>query len=169
MIDKITLSRIDQLHPKIREEIRSIYLNEVVPSLKVASCRFAYTLRTFQEQEELYALGRTRLFDATGRRLGIVTNAKGGESMHNYGLAFDIVLLVNNGASWDISKDFDGDGLSDWTEIVQIFKRHEYTWGGDWKFKDAPHFEKTFGKTAKELQNLYAAKHFIPGTKYVQL
>jgi peptidoglycan L-alanyl-D-glutamate endopeptidase CwlK len=106
MIDQLTLTRIDTLHPKIKEEVKNIYLNEVVPALKTVTCRFAYTLRTIKEQNDLYALGRTKLFDANGKRLGIVTNAKGGQSYHNYGLAFDIVLLTKNGASWDIKTIF---------------------------------------------------------------
>jgi peptidoglycan L-alanyl-D-glutamate endopeptidase CwlK len=133
------------------------------------TCRFAYTLRTIKEQNDLYALGRTKLFDANGKRLGIVTNAKGGQSYHNYGLAFDIVLLTKNGASWDIITDFDGDGISDWKEIVNIFKKHGYVWGGDWKFKDAPHFEKSFGHSVANLQTLHSGNKFIPGTQYVQI
>jgi peptidoglycan L-alanyl-D-glutamate endopeptidase CwlK len=50
------------------------------------------------------------------------------------------VLLVDkdkNGtyetASWDIKTDFDGDGKADWMEIVAIFKRYGFEWGGDWK------------------------------------
>lgn len=159
MIDKITLNRINLLHPKVRKEVEDIYLNEVVPALTgKAICRFAYTLRTFKEQDALYAQGRTRLYDAAGKRLGKVTNAKGGQSIHNYGLAFDIVLLTNDGktASWDTVKDFDGDGKADWMEVINIFKKHGWTWGGDWKsFKDLPHMEKNFGITWKEMLAIY--------------
>lgn len=159
MVDKITLERINLLHPKIRQEVEDIYLNEVVPSLTGgAYCRFAYTLRTFKEQDQLYAQGRTRLYDQFGKRLGRVTNAKGGQSIHNYGLAFDIVLLVENGksATWDTVKDFDKDGKSDWMEIINIFKRHGWEWGGDWKnFKDRPHLEKNFGMSWKDMLALH--------------
>jgi peptidoglycan L-alanyl-D-glutamate endopeptidase CwlK len=167
-IDNITLQRIDTLHPLIREEVRGIYLNEVVPALSNATCRFAYCIRTFKEQDDLYSLGRTKLFDAAGKRLGIVTKAKGGQSIHNYGLAFDIVLLYNNAASWDTIKDYDKDNKPDWMEVVNIFKKHGYTWGGDWKFKDAPHFEKT-GYDWRSLLAKYNAKDFIPSTTYVKI
>lgn len=31
-------------------------------------------------------------------------------------------------------------------EVVTIFKKHGWTWGGDWRtFVDMPHFEKSFG------------------------
>jgi peptidoglycan L-alanyl-D-glutamate endopeptidase CwlK len=90
-----------------------------------------------------------------------VTNAKGGMSYHNYGLAIDIVLIIGGvAASWDIKTDFDGDGKADWIEIVNIFKSFGWEWGGDWKFYDAPHFQKTFGKSVKELLALHLSKKF---------
>jgi peptidoglycan L-alanyl-D-glutamate endopeptidase CwlK len=157
MKDQKTLERIQLLHPKLREEALTMY-DEIVAALTgTAACRFSYTLRTFAEQDGLYAQGRTK----PG---AIVTKAKGGQSYHNYGLAIDIVLLIDkdkNGtfetASWDVKTDFDGDGKSDWQEVVAIFKRYGYEWGGDWKFNDAPHFQKTFGKSVAELQSLHNA------------
>lgn len=95
----------------------------------------------------------------------MVTNAKAGESYHNYGLAIDIVLLVDENkdgtfekASWETNTDFDGDGKADWQEIVTIFKKHGWFWGGDWKFTDMPHFEKTFGLSVLELKKRFEAK-----------
>lgn len=150
-MDKITLERIKLLHPKLRDEVFDIY-DEICASLNgSAFCRFAYTLRTFAEQDELYALGRTK----AGK---IVTKAKGGLSYHNYGLALDIVLIDGKSASWDVKKDFDKDGKSDWAEIVNIFKQHGWEWGGDWGFRDEPHFQKTFGKSVRELLALYNDK-----------
>lgn len=162
-MDQLTLDRIKLLHPKIRKEVEDIYINEVVPALKGKSiCRFAYTLRTIAEQDILYAQGRTKLFDSKGKRLGVVTKAKGGQSYHNYGLAFDIVLLIDkdgNGsfesASWDTKTDFDKDEKPDWIEIVNIFKNHGYKWGGNFKtIVDPPHFEKTFNYHWRDLKSL---------------
>lgn len=158
MVDQKTLERTNLLHPKIREEVKNIYLNKVVPALAGrAMCRFAYTLRTFKEQDALYAQGRTALYNSAGKRLGKVTNAKGGQSIHNYGLALDIVLIVDNKtASWDTVKDFDKDGKSDWMEVINIFKKEGWSWGGDWKsFKDLPHLEKSFGMTWREMKARY--------------
>ena len=157
MKDQKTLERIQLLHPKLRDEAGELY-DEIVASLTgSAICRFAYTLRTFAEQDALFAQGRTK----PGKR---VTNARGGQSYHNYGLAIDIVLLLDrdkNGtfetASWDLKSDFDGDKRADWMEVVQIFKRYGFEWGGDWKFVDAPHFQKTFGKSIYELRALHTA------------
>ena len=157
MKDQKTLERIQLLHPKLRDEAVELY-DEIVASLTgSAICRFAYTLRTFAEQDALYAQGRSK----PGK---VVTNAKGGQSYHNYGLAIDIVLILDkdkNGtfetASWDLKTDFDGDKKADWMEVVQIFKRYGFEWGGDWKFVDAPHFQKTFGKSIYELRALHTA------------
>ncbi len=178
MEDKITLDRIKLLHPKIRTEVEHIYRSQIVPALSGrAICRFAYTLRTFDEQADLFAQGRTRLFDANGKRLGIVTKANAGQSIHNYGLALDIVLLVDtdrNGtfesANYNQTLDYDGDKKADWMEVVQILKANDWTWGGDWRsFKDAPHFEKSFGYTWRKLKAKHDKKDFIPGTTYVNI
>lgn len=151
MKDAITLERIKLLHPKLRDEVMEIY-DEISESLTGnAICRFAYTLRTFAEQNALFAQGRTK----PGK---IVTKAKGGLSYHNYSLAIDIVLIINGKeASWDNNKDFDGDGKADWMEIVNIFKQYGWEWGGDWKFDDAPHFQKTLGYSVRQLLALHQA------------
>jgi peptidoglycan L-alanyl-D-glutamate endopeptidase CwlK len=169
--DQVTLDRINLLHPKIREEVRIIYVNEVVPILTgKAAVRFAFTLRTFAEQQAIYDQGRTKPGS-------IVTNAKPGQSLHNYGLAFDIALIVDadgNGTyestSWDNLKDYDKDGISDWMEVVKIYQNHGYEWGGTWRtFKDLPHLQKTFGHSWSDLLALHNAGKYIPGTTYVQI
>ena len=154
-MDKITLQRIELLAPVVRDEARLIY-EEICEALKGrAICRFSHTLRTNAEQEALYAIGRTK----PGKR---VTNARAGQSWHNYGRAIDIVLLVDrdkNGtfesASWETNVDFDGDGRADWMEVVAIFKRYGWEHGGDWHFKDMPHFQRTNGATIAHMQKVY--------------
>ena len=155
MKDQITLDRIKLIHPALRDEAGDIYDDICQALTGRAICRFTSTLRTFAEQDALFAKGRTK----PGTK---VTNARAGSSWHNYGMAIDIVLLVDKNkdgvfesASWDTKTDFDGDGKSDWTEIVQIFKEYGWEWGGDWKFFDAPHFQKTLGQTIRGM----LAKH----------
>lgn len=151
-MDKITLDRIAFAHPKIREELKADYIAANNLCGKGSRLRFAYVLRTPEEQDALYAKGRT----TPGK---IVTNAKAWQSIHNYALAFDIVMLYDNDkngtfeeASWSMTKDYDGDGIPEWIEVVNYFKSRGYTWGGDWKFKDAPHFQKDFGYSWKSLK-----------------
>lgn len=145
MKDQKTLERIKLMHPKLIKEVEEIY-DEICEALTgKAICRFTSTLRTFAEQDAIYAEGRTKPGS-------IKTNARSGFSMHNYGLALDIVLIKDGkDAIWDVKGDFDGDGKSDWMEVVNIFKQYGWEWGGDWKFYDAPHFQKSFGKSVREL------------------
>lgn len=160
-MDSLTMERIKIMHPNVRQEVEKAYLyvNNFLLR-KGVRLRFSHTLRSFKEQEKLYSLGRSE----PGK---IVTNARQGLSIHNYGLAFDIVLLIDkdlNGsfesASWDINTDFDNDKIADWIEIVNHFKNLGWTWGGDWKsFSDYPHFEKTFGYTPKQLLSNYNSGH----------
>jgi len=142
--DPVTLKRIENLHPKIRKEAKEIYKNILERNVSV---RFTDTLRTFKEQENLYAKGRTK----SGK---IVTHAKAGGSYHNYGLAIDFCLMLKGGkeVSWDRNKDTDADNKKDWDEVVAAFKHFGWEWGGDWSnFKDYPHFQKTLGYSTAEL------------------
>lgn len=155
--DAPTLKRIADGHPKVRTEMLLIYQESVEAlSSGKSSVRYPYVLRTPQEQAALHALGRTvRNPDGYPKKpMGnIVTNAKAYQSIHNYGLAFDIALLLDldgNGTfekvSWDMNTDLDADGKKDWGEIVLIAKKYGWEWGGDWtSFKDYPHFQKDFG------------------------
>jgi len=104
--------------------------------------------RSAADQDKLYEQGRT-----TGGN--IVTNAKGGESYHNFGLAIDFALETPSGdVIWDREYDRNENGVADWTEVVQMAKALGFDWGGDWKgFKDYPHLEMNFGLTIADLQN----------------
>lgn len=155
-MDKVTLERIKTIHPKLRKELGEIY-EEICSRLnKGVICRFPFVYRSIAEQDALFAQGRN------GDKRPRVTNARGGQSYHNYGLAVDIVLLQDrdgNGsyetASWDNKIDFDKDGMADWQEVVAVFKMYGWEWGGDWRnFPDTPHFQKTFGKTVIELREM---------------
>lgn len=96
--------------------------------------------RSFAEQTKLYNQGRTN-------NEPIVTNAKAGQSNHNYGLAIDYVLLSEDGkkAIWTVNND--------WKRVATIGKSLGFEWGGDWKsFKDYPHLEMMGGLSIKDLQ-----------------
>lgn len=83
-------------------------------------------LRTYAEQDALYAQGRT----ASGEK---VTNAKGGESNHNFGIAFDIGIF--EGAAYlDESPKYKTVGMLGVDLGLE--------WGGNWKtIHDQPHFQ----------------------------
>jgi len=153
MKDQITLDRIKLIHPVLKDELSDIY-DEICSSLTSKSfCRFSHTLRTFAEQDALYAQGRTKPGP-------IVTKSRSGQSAHNFGLAVDIVLIHEGKAIWNIKNDYDKDGIPDWMEVVKIFKSYGWEWGGDWKFTDNPHFQKLMGLSIKKCLALHQAKKF---------
>ncbi|PZU91636.1 MAG: peptidoglycan L-alanyl-D-glutamate endopeptidase [Chryseobacterium sp.] len=160
-MDKITQQRIQKLHPKVREEVTQI-IEECDKALTGnAKIRITQALRTFEEQDQLYAIGRTK----SGKK---VTNAKGGQSIHNYGLAVDVCLMIDGKtASWDTAKDWDNDKVVDWYECVKIFAKYGWDWGGNWKtFKDLPHFEKKSIKTkASEIKTSWRNLIKLPKDK----
>lgn len=87
--------------------------------------KLASTLRTRAEQDALYAQGRT----APGQ---VVTQLRGGQSIHETGQAFDIIP-INGGYHAPTAV---------WQQIGQIGKGLGLVWGGDFKtFKDLPHFQ----------------------------
>lgn len=145
-MDIITKQRIAKLHPLVRKEVTEI-IKQCDEALKGrAKIRITQGLRSFEEQELLYAKGRLT-------KEPKVSNAKAGQSIHNYGLAVDICLIIDGKeASFDTKKDWDGDKIADWYECVKIFAKNGWDWGGNWiKFKDLPHFERRFLPTGKIL------------------
>lgn len=107
--------------------------------------RITSAYRSFAQQDALYAQGRTK----PGQ---IVTNAKGGESFHNYGVAFDFVFVE------DLYKsriaDLDGRKIEIWEAAGEIGKALGLSWGGDWAaFQDRPHFEYTGGYSLTDFQS----------------
>lgn len=162
-MDKATEDRIKLLHPKVRDEVMSLVNIANSMLSKHSEIRIVQGLRTVEEQNALYAQGRTR----PGKK---VTNARGGYSWHNYGLAIDFCLLINDKEiSWDVKRDWDGDRIADWMEVVSVFRKAGWEWGGTWKFKDNPHFEKKFNLTISEALKRHKNKNFIEGTRYIKI
>lgn len=159
-MDQITQDRINKLHPKVREEVRQLIEKANAALTGSAQVRIVQGLRTFAEQDGLYALGRTKVNPdgKTAKRPKgyVVTNARGGQSIHNYGLAIDFALLVNGKEiSWDMKKDFDMDTVADWMEVVKIFEANGWEWGGRWQKPDNPHFGKKPWLDYKPLLDLH--------------
>lgn len=95
------------------------------------------TYRSIEEQNELYAQGRTKAGN-------IVTNARGGYSYHNFGYAFDIAVKKGSNITWD-NKEYDPVGA--------IGKSLGLEWGGDFKsISDSGHFQYTQGLTTADFR-----------------
>jgi peptidoglycan L-alanyl-D-glutamate endopeptidase CwlK len=96
------------------------------------------TYRDAASQNELYAQGRTK----PGRK---VTNAKAGQSFHNWRVAFDFVPIVNGKAQWNDAKLF--------TKCGEIAESVGLEWAGRWtRFKEMAHCQYTGGLTLKDFQ-----------------
>ena len=92
--------------------------------------------RSIESQNGLYAKGRT----TPG---SIVTNARGGYSWHNYGLAADYAFIIDGKVTWN----------GPWDKFGKIARQCGLEWGGDWKkFTDRPHVQCTRGKTLAQMR-----------------
>ena len=146
MKDKISISRIELLHPKVKQPFTS-FINECENELGIV-LRVVQGFRTFDEQHALF-LQKPK-----------VTNADGGYSYHNYGLAIDLLNLVGSKPNW----------LFDYSKLLPYSKKYNLEWGGNFKsILDKPHFQLTFGYTVQQLLEKHKNKDFIIGTNYVNI
>lgn len=95
------------------------------------------TYRDNESQNALYAQGRT----VAGKK---VTNAKGGDSFHNWRVAFDFVPMLNGKCAWSDTALF--------ARCGKIAQECGLEWGGNWKFKDRPHCQYTNGLTIADFK-----------------
>lgn len=139
--DRHTNRRIAGIHPSVQASAHS-FVNQVQAQLGIM-LRVTAGLRSFNEQDELYEQGRT----TPG---GVVTNAKGGQSYHNYGLAIDVVEITDEGqANWD----------TNWSAIGAVGESLGWEWGGNWtSIVDKPHFQMAFGLSTSQLRSMYTAQ-----------
>jgi peptidoglycan L-alanyl-D-glutamate endopeptidase CwlK len=127
-------ARIARLEPVIQSKARAL-----LDAARAQGIELTVTqgLRTMDEQAALYAQGRT----APGQ---VVTNAKPGSSWHNFGLAFDVAVVVNGKPTWPSDQTL-------WDKIGELGKAQGLVWGGDFQsFKDMPHFQYTGGLTLEQ-------------------
>ena len=135
----------------LRQMINSRDLKDLHPKVKLMAEKFisecklngidvliTSTYRDAAMQNSLYAQGRT----VRGNK---VTNAKAGQSFHNYRVAFDFVPLVGKPV-WD------NDEL--WQKCGMIAEKCGLEWAGRWtKFKEMPHCQFTNGLSLADFQS----------------
>lgn len=114
---------IETLLPEVRPYARALVHECAERDLTIA---VTSGTRTYEEQNALFRQGR----EVEGP---IVTNARGGHSNHNFGLAFDVTLFDGKKPVWESPL---------YKAIGAIGKGLGLTWGGDWHaIVDEPHFE----------------------------
>lgn len=143
-LDEEDATPVTDIHPVVLAQ-----KNKLVAKAREIGIRIMITdgYRSDEEQNRLYSKGRST-------EGNIVTNAKAGESLHNYGLAIDFAIRLNDGSViWDMEYDGNRNGKSDWLEVVSIAKDLGFEWGGDWtNFPDYPHLQMDFGLSLRELK-----------------
>jgi peptidoglycan L-alanyl-D-glutamate endopeptidase CwlK len=134
--DKTNSQKIAQLHP-ILKEIATIFFDRLSENNLDFLITDAY--RSIDEQNQLYSKGRT----SKGK---IVTQVKGGYSYHNYGLAFDIVPILDGKLNYE--------DRTSYNLAAQIAEPLGLEWGGNWKkFADIPHFQYNLGLNYDNIAN----------------
>lgn len=142
-VDDRSKRNIATLHPRVQPRAREfLTLANALAGAESLEVRIISGLRTYQEQAQLYAKGRT----APGPK---VTNARPGHSNHNFGTAWDIGLF--KGKAYLPKHKL-------YTTIGQAARSLGLTWGGDFKsFKDTPHYEVPTGLTLAQMRQRIAA------------
>jgi peptidoglycan LD-endopeptidase CwlK len=128
---------LSHLHPKVEAMARAALGECAAAGIDVlVTC----TYRSGAEQDALFAKGRNGV---PGPK---VTNARAGQSLHQYRVALDIVIMVHGKPDWS-GRD------SGWMKAAAILKKHGFEWGYDWpKFKEMPHFQFTGGHPLSHFQ-----------------
>src|SRR5947209_373213 len=130
------MAKLELLKPKIKKMAENLMDDCKKQGYQIT---ITQTLRTIEEQDALYAQGRTKPGN-------IVTKAKGGYSFHNFGVAFDVCPVVNGKAVWDDNELF--------KKIGEIGIKIGLEWGGTWtSFLDLPHFQYLAGYSLADFQS----------------
>lgn len=128
-MDPISEARLSQVIPELADKVRIMYASLMPLQIEI---RVTQSLRTWPQQNADYAKGRT----TPGPK---VTNAPGGYSMHNFGLAVDCCPEKIWGQTW--TPDWDGNDIH-YARMVAAGEAQGLNCGADWhSFKDEPHFQ----------------------------
>lgn len=123
------IADLDALHPFFRDKVL-----QLIRSCETAGIQLAIveSYRTPAKQAEYYAMGKK------------YTRTPGGRSRHQYGLAVDVVPIVDSVAVWDNHRL--------WRKIGLVGEKLGLRWGGRWRvLYDPGHFEWSGGLSRQEL------------------
>jgi len=132
----INSRKLEDLHPKVK-----LLCEQFISECKLHNIDviITSTYRDTESQNALYAQGRT----LSGNK---VTNAKGGQSFHNWKVAFDFCPIVNGKAMWSDTALF--------TKCGEIAESVGLEWAGRWtRFKELAHCQYTNGLTLADFQS----------------
>ena len=131
----INSRKLEDLHPKVKTLCED-FINAC--GKQGIDILITSTYRDAESQNALYAQGRT----VSGK---IVTNAKAGQSFHNWRVAFDFCPLVNGKPNWT--------DVALYTKCGEIAEQVGLEWAGRWvKFKELAHCQFTNGLSLQDFQ-----------------
>lgn len=131
-MDAVSQARLQEVYPTLSQKITQLISQLEAQGIE---CRVVQGMRSWSQQDQLYAQGRT----VPGQ---IVTNVVGGYSYHNFGLATDIVPS-QFGPGQPYNPDWNSSHPS-WQRMIQLGTSLGLDSGALWRtFKDYPHFQLT--------------------------
>lgn len=128
-MDSRSEEKLAKVHPLLAKRVRKLV------GLTALDLRVVQGLRTYAEQDALF------------HQKPKVTNARGGFSNHNFGLAVDLCPFKNDKPDWNDAEAFNEIGK-------YVHEMGGLEWGGDWKFVDKPHVQLP-GLTVSVCRSLY--------------
>ena len=139
-MNKSSKDRLAKVHPELATRITR---TAATLAARGTTIEVVQGLRTYAEQDALYAQGRTK----PGKK---VTNARGGQSNHNFGLAVDVCPFVGGKPNWDAPP-------ATWERIGEAGEAEGLEWGGNWSsIVDMPHLQLP-GMSVATCRKLYEA------------
>jgi hypothetical protein len=125
------IADLEALHPFFRDKISQLI---AICKTKGIELALVETYRTHAKQNEYKSMGKK------------YTRSGGGHSKHQYGLAVDVVPIVDSVAQWDDTKL--------WKKVGAVGEQLGLRWGGRWRNPyDPGHFEWTGGLSSYHLSN----------------
>jgi peptidoglycan L-alanyl-D-glutamate endopeptidase CwlK len=135
-----------QIHPSLRYKL--IHLLDLL-RLRGEDILLYDGTRTDAEQDGLWQIGR----DQNGRVIGTtVTDARGGYSFHNYGLAVDFAPVGPLGLELSKRTKLEWAAKARYETIGSLARDIGLEWGGDWHKPDKPHLQYSDGLTIADLK-----------------
>lgn len=144
--DRRTEQQISSLSIRAQREAREFMARALSRGVNV---KIISGTRTYAEQNQLFRQGRF------GNPGPVITRARGGQSNHNFGIAWDIGIFAQDGAYSTNETDYDA---------VAEYAVGSLVWGGRWRsFKDSPHYQ--LATTQKQIA--WVRDRFEQGQAYV--
>jgi hypothetical protein len=123
------IADLHSLHPYFRDKVQQLIRNCKAKGIELAVVE---SFRTHAKQSEYYTMGRK------------YTRSAGGKSKHQYGLAVDLVPVIDSVAMWD--------NIALWRKVGIEGEKLGLRWGGRWRSPyDPAHFEWSGGLTTYQL------------------